>query len=462
MFQHISQLRFVAYAGASVVAFVVLSACTTETHPAPVRDCSSTADCKEITSLCAKNQCIAGRCLEVPANEGTVVEEGLAGDCHRSECDGSGNVVSVVDDLDKPMDTDCMFGSCLSGMVGFEPKPAGFVVTLDPVGDCQQLECDGAGKVLTMLQEADVPVDVGACFTGTCSAGVPGQTPKAAGTVIEDPVPGDCQHVVCDGAGKEATVAYQADVPNDMNGCTNDLCVQGMPTHSPVAAGTLVDNGVAGDCQGAQCDGMGNMVIGPNNADAPSDAAVCTVDACNAGVPVHTPKATGTSCGNGGAVCHPDGRCDACTDPGANCPDNGFGEPNDSQATANDFGTVSDADSAGKNFCAVLSGPNDVDWFTYHGSDDLFSEVDPFQTISNGTAGRLCVFFKCDSGTTTIGCSGGSTAATAPGGQSGCCATAPFPVTLECSSVNDHAQVWLRVDNPNANACVPYQLSFHY
>lgn len=462
MFVQTKWFEIFPYGSLFIVAFVVVGACDTQTYPAPVRECSTTADCAESTSPCATSKCVAGRCLEIAAAAGTVVEVGVEGDCHRSECDDAGNVVSVIDDLDKPADTDCMFGTCASGTPVFDAKPAGFVVTMEPIGDCQQIECDGSGKGTTVTQDLDIPVDVGVCFIASCIAGMPTQTPKEQGEIVDDPSIGDCQRIVCDGMGNEISVAHDADLPDDTNVCTDDGCVQGVPTYVPVAAGTLVDNGIPGDCLSAQCDGMGSMIIAPNDSDVPSDAAVCTVDSCNAGAPVHTPKPTGTSCGSNNAICHPDGRCDSCADPGANCPDNGYGEPNDSQATATNFGTISDNDSAGKSFCAVLSGTSDVDWFTYRGSDDLFSEVDPVQSISNGTKGQLCAFFKCDAGATNLTCLGGSAPATAPGGQSGCCAESSFPVNLECGSVDDDAQVWLRVDNPDANACIPYRLEFHY
>lgn len=456
-----SRLIHVSAASVLFFAFIFGSACT-KTYPTPSRDCSTSAECTESASPCNVAKCVSGRCVELPIAIETTVEDDLMGDCHRSECDGEGNIVSIIDDQDLPADSECSVGTCMAGEIGFEPRTAGFIVTAEPVGDCEHIECDGMGNPIAVNDDADVPVNIGACFTGVCSAGKPSEEPIAQGTAIDDPLAGDCQHIVCDGMGNEMVTANNADTPDDMNVCTQDLCTQGVPSHEPTPAGMLMDNGIAGDCLSAQCDGMGNMVLAPNNADVPSDSATCTVDSCNAGMPVFTPKPTGTSCGSNNAVCHPDGRCDSCADPGANCPDNGFGEPNDTQTIAWNLGMISDADTAGQTFCGVLSGANDEDWFTYDGNDDLFSEVDPFQSISNGTKGRLCAFFKCKSGTTSLSCSNNSKPETAPDGTNGCCSTSPFPVTLECSSVNDHARVWFRIDNPDANACIPYQIGFHY
>lgn len=461
MLGNTSRLFGFSAAGLWIVSFFFMGACT-KTYPSPLGDCSTSANCPESTSPCSVAKCVSGRCVELPSEAKTSIEDSVVGDCHRSECDGEGNMVSIVDDLDLPADSECMFGTCMAGTIGFQPRAKGFIVTAEPIGDCQRIECDGTDTPVAVNDDTDIPVNIGTCYMATCTAGVPSQSPIPQGTSIADPIPGDCQQIVCDGMGNETSTANNTDTPDDMNVCTNDVCIQGVPTHEPKPAGMLMDNGVVGDCLSAQCDGMGNMVVAPNNADVPSDNATCTIDSCSSGMPVHTPKPTGTSCGSNNAVCHPDGRCDSCADPGANCPDNGFGEPNETQATAKNFGNISDADSAGQTFCGILSGPGDVDWYTYQGKDDLFSEVDPFQSISNGTKGQLCAFFKCQSGTTSVSCGANAKIASAPGGQSGCCSTSPFPVTLECSSVDDNAQVWLRIDNPDANACIPYQVTFHY
>jgi len=461
MFWKMYKLRHISSASVLAIAALFTSTCTT-TYPTPSRDCSTSAECPESSSPCAIAKCVSGRCLELPIEAGTDVEDPLQGDCRDIECDGEGNAVTIVDDSDKPADLECLVGTCNGGIGDFLPRPMGDFVTAEPIGDCKHIECDGLGNPTAVNDDTDIPVNIATCYTASCSQGMPSQAPTPQGTIVDDPLPGDCQQIICDGMGNEISTANNMDTPDDSNVCTKDLCVQGAPMYEPVASGTILDNGVVGDCLGAQCDGMGNMVVAANNADVPSDSATCTIDSCSAGMPVHTPKATGTSCGSNNAVCHPDGRCDSCADPGANCADNGFGEPNEAQTNAMDFGSISDVDTAGKTFCAILSGTSDVDWFTYQGSDDLFSEVDPFQSISNGTKARLCAFFGCKSGSTMLNCGANSKPTTAPNGQAGCCSSSPFPVTLECSSVNDHAQVWLRIDNPEANACIPYQVSFHY
>ena len=66
-------------------------------------------------------------------------------------------------------------------------------------------------------------------------------------------------------------------------------------------------------------------------------------------------------------------------------------------------------------------------------------------------------------GTTTFSCPAGSMDDTAPLGQEGCCSEGSLDMDFDCSDVSDdNASVWLKVENPDGLACVPYQISFHY
>jgi hypothetical protein len=226
-----------------------------------------------------------------------------------------------------------------------------------------------------------------------------------------------------------------------------------------------VGNEPLGDCKQAVCDGSGNKSFIANNSDLPDDGLECTTDSCNAGIPSHTPKPMNSFCGpNGTHFCHTSTECKPCQELTAACEEIGPGEPtNDTQATAHSFGKISDADSAGKDVCAVLKGTADVDWYTYSGVDNAFSVVDPLRKVSSDLKTRLCVYLKCTAGTTSFSCPAGSTNDTAPLGQQGCCSEGEIDLSFDCAGVqDDDANVWLKVENPDALACVPYLLSFHY
>lgn len=329
-------------------------------------------------------------------------------------------------------------------------------------GDCQRILCDGEGQIIAVADDTDWTGTLNACILAGCHNGSLSLAPE--GTIVED-LAGDCKITVCDYKGNIVTQPSEFDIIDDMNPCTADLCENGEPVYSALASGTVVDNDMVGDCRAAQCDGLGGTVIVVDGTDLPpEDGAVCTTSSCSGGVPAQISATPGMSCGGGGLVCHDDNRCDSCPDPGPGCPDNGYGESNDTQSTAMDFGTMNDPDNNTQTFCAVLSGATDVDWYTYMGHDTLSGLVNPYQYFSNGTKARVCAYFKCNSQNTYLTCPANTAPSTAPNGEQGCCGDEPFKVEqLSCDGMfNDDARVWIRVDNPEQNACIPYFLSFNY
>ena len=161
-----------------------------------------------------------------------------------------------------------------------------------------------------------------------------------------------------------------------------------------------------------------------------------------------TTSTTTTSTGGGGA-----GGGTLCND---------WGEPNDSEMVAYDFGGINDCDSSGKTINAAIVGVSDVDWYTYEGSDDLGCLVDPnCVLVTSGGVARICKFAECLGGGTDVTCKGGSVAETSPQGRQGCCNQQGFGMDLECSGISDDADMYIRVDHL-AGSCVEYTLSFHY
>jgi hypothetical protein len=70
--------------------------------------------------------------------------------------------------------------------------------------------------------------------------------------------------------------------------------------------GTPLPDEVAGDCKAPQCM-MGDVVLGPDDADVPDDGVECTSDACMAGEPYFPQMPAGTACSLGG--CNDAGQC---------------------------------------------------------------------------------------------------------------------------------------------------------
>lgn len=107
------------------------------------------------------------------------------------------------------------------------------------------------------------------CGTRTCADGTCGIDAVAQGTVTTDQMAGDCIENQCDGAGNIVGVIDNGDLPNDDNDCTDDLCTDGIPSNDPVAVhssctgagGAKVCNAAAecvectlpGDCTSGSC-----------------------------------------------------------------------------------------------------------------------------------------------------------------------------------------------------------------
>ena len=138
-------------------------------------------------------------------------------------------------------------------------------------------------------------------------------------------------------------------------------------------------------------------------------------------------------------------------------------EPNDTQVTATPLPGIDDCDSSGSTVTAVSSGTGDPDWMHYFGTDTVGCVVDPTAQID--AAGlRLCIFIICPTGITTIqSCTNGSPGSS-PADTPGCCTTSTTAMTVQmsCGGTSDSADVYIRVDQPDSNQCVPYDVAYHF
>lgn len=292
----------------------------------------------------------------------------------------------------------------------------------------------------------------GAPTTTAGECGGPGDCGNAIGL---------CQERTCvKGACGVADLPEGAEWPSTYGDCRIDLCdgKGGLMT----VLGDDPPSQVHGDCQRYVCD-AGDIVTIADASDVQDDGNDCTVDACDGATPVHTPLPQDTPCGPGGAsYCHSDVVCRPCKQVTDACEDHGA-EPHDNQETAQNLGQIDDNDASGGTVCGTLRGANDIDWFTFNGKDALGNYVDPFRSLvtQSGEGARLCVYLACSNQPTTLDCKG-SSPATAPLGQPGCCDGGTVAPSLNCDGLDDGAKVWIRVDNPQKLACVPYQLDYHF
>ena len=202
----------------------------------------------------------------------------------------------------------CTVDVCENGVPVHHPSPAG--------SECSTgvAKCDGMGSCVGCLAPTDCPGTDDACQARTCQAGTCGLSFTVAGTPLAAQTPHDCQKAVCDGLGKVASVADDGDLPlDDGNACTDEVCVAGAPGHPAKADGTPCSDGDActqtDTCQAGTCTGGNPVVCAP--LDPCHLAGVC--DPAN-GMCSSPPAADGTACDDGNACTQLDTcQAGACT-----------------------------------------------------------------------------------------------------------------------------------------------------
>jgi hypothetical protein len=316
-----------------VVVMAWIAGCGDDLKP----DCMTAADCGE--SSCATVACTAGRCVITPLGAGMLATEQTAGDCKIATCDGSGGVIQANDDTDLPTangacvtaqctdgvpstpakqagtscgtslfcddigqcvgcigpiecpgtDTECHARTCINETCGITNTTAGVKLVSGQVkGDCQVKECDGNGGTMSVEDDTDVPTTTNKCVTEACNMGMPSTTPLPAGTSCGT-------GLICDGAGTCGQCNAPSDCPGTDTDCQARTCTNHVCGISFAPSGTPTTQQTAGSCQQNQCDGAGNTMTVEDDANVPTSTP-CHTGACAAGVPVENQNGDGTTC----------------------------------------------------------------------------------------------------------------------------------------------------------------------
>ena len=168
----------------------------------------------------------------------------------------------------------------------------------------------GGGSTAGCTTSAQCPGVDTDCRTRSCAAGACGFTNAPAGKATSTQSAGDCKASVCDGMGVTTVQNDDADILDDGNDCTDDVCTSGAPTNTPKAAGVTCTGG------GKVCDGASKCVECVDNAGC--DGGVCSANKCVPASCLDQEKNAGeTDVDCGGNECNPcaDGKiCVAGTD----------------------------------------------------------------------------------------------------------------------------------------------------
>lgn len=322
--------------------------------------CTSDDDCDD-RNPCTVDGCSAENICRHESIADSPLPQQIAGDCRRDDC-VDGEIVSKNDDDDtandnepcktnacydgNPIqwvvanDTPCSMGmspgTCMMGVCSVECGPSkpcddqnpctndschgGLgICTFSPLdgiptpgiqevaGDCLIRVCE-QGVDVAINDPADVPDDMNSCTLDVCTDGVGSSSPVSPGTTCVVGEPG-----VCDGSGacvecNEATDCVLLPVEDD---CQKRTCIEHLCSRTFTMMGTVIAMQTMGDCKRVVCDGMGGTRVEIEDTDLPEDNNPCTKNICANGVPTNPTEPLDTDCGVG-AVCNSMGMCVGC------------------------------------------------------------------------------------------------------------------------------------------------------
>lgn len=187
------------------------------------------------------------------------------------------------------------------------------------------------GLLTALALVGAVLVPVPGCLddTGTAQPGSECTTGQ-----VEDLDPADCKQRVCTN-GKFVEQGDATEIPDDMNPCTLDVCVDGAAQHNAKVDGEMCSlGGKDGTCAAGQCE-ISCMVASDcvdgnpcttdacgadmkcdftpdDNAKPDDDGNPCTDEVCSGGVASHPNSPKDAPCGMAGK-CDGNGACAGCT-----------------------------------------------------------------------------------------------------------------------------------------------------
>jgi hypothetical protein len=224
---------------------------------------------------------------------------------------GTGGVTCDPADCPPP-GSECGEAACnAGGTCGEKARPDGTLAAPQVAADCKKRVCQ-AGAVVDESDDADVPDDGNECTDDVCSGGVPSSLLEPVGSPC-----GAAGTLFCDGSGTCSGCLHPGQCPGQDTECQTRTCDNGACGLSFAAAGAPVTSQTLGDCNENQCTGNGSVEPVADDTDPDDDGNACTADSCNAGVKVHSPAAAGAPCGVQ-LKCDGAGSCVGCVT-GADC-----------------------------------------------------------------------------------------------------------------------------------------------
>lgn len=254
-----------------------------------------------------------GSCAPCPLTRACVTD----GDCQSEHClDGSCAECAAADDCPAPA-SECGTAECTAGACGVSWRAPGTDAPTQVAGDCHTRHCGADGAISDDVDEVDLPVDDDGCTADVCANGIPSNPAEPLDTACGAPGAG----LRCDGLGACVQCLASSECPQGNGDCDVGACSAGTCVLARVPAGTPARGQTTGDCQVRVCDAEGSVHVDDAGGDLPVDDNTCTADVCTSGTPANPPEEAGAPCGAPGAGlrCDGYGACVACLDAG-DCP----------------------------------------------------------------------------------------------------------------------------------------------
>lgn len=260
--------------------------------------CTTELTCPGETNACQTRTCVAGECQLVIEPDGKLVSGQTKGDCFRLECDGNGKVRSVVDTQDVPDDgKQCTQDECaLDGTFSHASAPKG-VACAQSGGQF----CNGMGQCVEC--NIDANCSGGSCVNGTC---VPPECTDKIRNGNESDI--DCGGSLCPPCATDYGCMATSD-------CQSHVCVAGTCRAPTCVDVTMNGNETDVDCGGPMCpdcvDDKKCLVAG-DCASGVCTEGICKAPTCTDGI--KNGSETDVDCGSKCPGCAVGLACNASSD----------------------------------------------------------------------------------------------------------------------------------------------------
>ena len=252
-------------------------------------------------NVCTQDLCMGG----TPSNPAVTAGTNCGG---TSVCNGLGACVgcNVAADCPGGPDTQCHMRTCIGGTCGIAFINEGMAAGVQTPGDCHQNVCNDAGVIAPAIDNTDLPVDTNQCTQDLCTAGSASHPPQPAGTTCNQNGGSRCNDAsTC----VQCLTVANCDNTHDTV-CNKIQCVSGACVFVPESPTTVVPDTTIGDCHRNFCDETGAIVPRIDDTDLPVTTSECVAVDCMGGIPSTTSRPHGSSCTqNGGRTCDGAGSC---------------------------------------------------------------------------------------------------------------------------------------------------------